>query len=82
MFEKLKAQMSNAFRQNQLVVCVYKRTQYLLVDMHDYNREAFFIRNTPETIARFKANNFEYGDELSLSDSELSSLKVSGLQAY
>ena len=82
MFEKLKTQMANAFRQNQLVVCVYKRTQYLLVDTYDYGREAFFIRNTPECIARFKANCFESGDELALSDSELSSLKVSGLQAY
>jgi hypothetical protein len=82
MFENLKTQMTSAFRSNQLVVCIYKRTQYVLVDMHDYNREAFFVRNTPESIARFNANSFECGDELALNDFELTSLKVSGLQAY
>jgi len=82
MFEDLKAKMASAFRQNQLVVCIYKHTQYVLVDMNDFNREAFFIRNTPESIARFNANSFECGDELALSNSDLATLKVFGLQAY
>jgi hypothetical protein len=79
MFTALKNQMTEAFKSNQAVVCTYKRRQYLLVDIDTYWNSAWLVRNTPESIARYNANDLICGDELSLNDFELEDIKVLGL---
>ena len=79
MFHELRQQAVNAFKSNQVLRCTYKRRQYLLIDVDTYWQSAQLLRNTPESIANYQANNFVCGDELSLQGFEIEELKVLGL---
>jgi hypothetical protein len=79
MFHELLKKMTDAFKSNQVLVCSYKRRKYLLINMDDYWREVKLIRNKPDSIARYKANSYEYGDELVLVADEIDDLKHIGL---
>lgn len=81
MFYALKAAMENAMKTNQAVVCVFNRRQYLLVDMDSYWREARLLRKTAQSIARYQANQFEYGDEKVLTGDDFDNVKIIGLAA-
>lgn len=81
MFYALKEAMENAMQTNQCVVCRFNRRQYLLTDLDSYWREARLLRKTPEAIARYKVNQFEYGDEKILTGDDFDNVKIIGLAA-